>query len=108
MVQTNQKKTCKIIKNRTNLQETAGNWCTADVQNFDLTEPWREYLLIWRMDFNQNCDGHLFKKQAFPLGAGWKKISVSKPLCHCKGGRGGMAAMSRIACYDFRFGRMIL
>jgi hypothetical protein len=66
MVQTNQKKICKNYKNRTNLQETAGNGCTANVQNFDLTELWREYLLIWRMDFDQNCDGHLSKYRLFP------------------------------------------
>jgi hypothetical protein len=39
MVQTNQKKYAKIMKNRTNLQETAGNEHTANVQNSDLTEP---------------------------------------------------------------------
>jgi hypothetical protein len=42
MVQTNQKKYGKIIKNRTNLEETAGNGYTLNVQNSDLTEPWRE------------------------------------------------------------------
>jgi hypothetical protein len=56
----------KKTKNRTNLQETAGNGCTANVQNFNLTEPWREYLLIWRTDFDQNCDGHLSKNRLFP------------------------------------------
>jgi hypothetical protein len=42
MVQTNHKKYAKIMKNRANLQETAGNGYTANVQNSDLTEPWRE------------------------------------------------------------------
>jgi hypothetical protein len=60
------------------------------------------------MDFDQNCDGHLSKNRLFPLEAGWKKILVSKHFCHCRGGRRGLAAMSRIASYDFRFGRMIL
>jgi hypothetical protein len=51
----------KIVKNRTNFQKTAGNGYTANVQKTDLTKPWREFLLIWRMDFDQNYDGHLSK-----------------------------------------------
>jgi hypothetical protein len=37
MVQTNQKKLAKIMKNGKDLQETAGNGYTANVPNFDLT-----------------------------------------------------------------------
>jgi hypothetical protein len=36
----------KIVKKRTNLQETAGNGYIENVLNFDLTEPWRKVLLI--------------------------------------------------------------
>jgi hypothetical protein len=36
------KKYAKIMKNRTNLQEIAGNGYTLNVQISDLTEPWRE------------------------------------------------------------------
>jgi hypothetical protein len=61
------------MKNRTNLQETAENECTANVQNSDLTEPWREYLLMWRIYFYQNCNGHLSKNWLFPWGQGGRK-----------------------------------
>jgi hypothetical protein len=36
------KKYAKIMKNRTNLQKTAGYGYTLNVQIFDLTETWRE------------------------------------------------------------------
>jgi hypothetical protein len=68
------------MKNRTNLQETVGNEYTSNVQNCDLIEPWREQLLIWRMDFDQKLRRAPFKKLAFPLVVGWKIILVSKHL----------------------------
>jgi hypothetical protein len=57
LVQTNKNKYVKIMKYRTNLQETAGNGYIVNMQNSDLTEP-----LKLR-------EGPL-KKLAFPLGAG--------------------------------------
>ena len=55
----------KIVENRTNFQKTIGNGYTANEQKTDLTEPWKEFLLIWKMDFDQNCDGHLLKNWLF-------------------------------------------
>jgi hypothetical protein len=56
---------CENCEKKKNLQETAGNKYIENVLNFDLTEPWREVLLIWRMVFDQIFNRHLSKNWLF-------------------------------------------